>query len=103
MPNSTEHISKRLKKFRELRNLSVKEVAKLIGVPESTYREWEYGRAIRGEPYLKLTKALGITLNDLLGENKISSDAYEREFDKIIEEVTKLKTKLNTLKNKRYS
>ena len=103
MPHSIEPISKRLKKFRELRNLSIKETAALIGVPESTYREWEYGRAIRGEPYLKIAQAFSISLDDLLGENKSSPDAYEKEFEKIIEELSKLHLRLSHIKNKRFS
>ena len=46
----------------------MREAARRIGVPESTYREWEYGRKIRGEPYVKIAKAFGITLSELFGE-----------------------------------
>lgn len=102
MPSS-EPMSKKLKRLREARNLTIKETAKLIGVPESTYREWEYGRAIRGEPYLKISRTFNITLDELFGVPKISHDALSLEVDKLIEEMTKIKAKLISLKSKRLS
>jgi len=32
----------RIRKLREARNLSIRQVAKEVGVPASTYRDWEY-------------------------------------------------------------
>lgn len=49
-----------------MRKLSVEEVAKKLGVATSTYREWEYGRSIRGKPYEKLASILGVTIYELL-------------------------------------
>jgi DNA-binding XRE family transcriptional regulator len=48
----------RLKQLREERRLNVKEAAKLIGVPMTTYRDWEYGRAVTGETYVKISKEI---------------------------------------------
>lgn len=56
----------RLKRIRESRGLTVSGVARTAGVPPTTYREWEYGRAIKGEPYLKIADALGISVYELL-------------------------------------
>ena len=53
--------SRCLKQFRESANLSQREVARRIGVNESTYRQWEYGTTISGEPYPKFAEAFGIT------------------------------------------
>ena len=44
----------------------------------STYREWENGRAITGQPYLKMAKALGVSVYQIFGiedqrRNEISS------------------------------
>ena len=58
--------NKRLKNLRNERKLSLRDASKLIGVPESTYREWEYGRQIRGhEPYIKIARAFGISVSEL--------------------------------------
>ena len=56
----------RLKKLRHLKELSIEEVSKKIGVPASTYREWESGRAIQGEPYLKIAEVFGVSVHELL-------------------------------------
>ena len=57
---------KRLLKFRTAQDKSSRQMAEEIGVPISTYRDWEYGKLIRGEPYVKIADALGITLDELL-------------------------------------
>lgn len=50
--------------------LTLQQVARAIGVPASTYRDWEYGKAIRGEPYEKLAELFGVSLRDLLASKK---------------------------------
>ncbi len=66
MSPQKEPISKRLKRLRDGRKLTVKQIAALIGVSPSTYREWEYGRAIQGEPYPRLAEAFGVSLHYLI-------------------------------------
>ena len=64
-------LAARLRKLRTANGLTIREVANAIQVPISTYRDWEYGKAIRGEPYAKLAKAFNISLEKLiLGEEK---------------------------------
>lgn len=56
----------RLKRLRKQRELSVREIAQRIGVPISTYREWENGRLIQGPtPYLMISKTLNVSLHEL--------------------------------------
>ena len=95
MSSSIEPISKKLIRLRKERNLSIRETARLIDVPETTYREWEYGRSIRGEPYLKIAKAFGVSLNELLGDSRSTQDSHELDFDKIIKALEKLKLKIS--------
>ncbi len=84
-------LADRLKKYREAKKMSVSEVAKRVGVSQSTYREWEYGRKIKGEPYLRLAETLGVSLNTLLtGEES----KLENEFLKLEEIVKRLKSLL---------
>ncbi len=59
-------ISQRLKVYRLKKGLNQKEVAHALGISPSTYRDWEYGTAIQGEPYLKLAAILGIPLVELM-------------------------------------
>lgn len=68
-----EAIGNKLEKFRKKKNITLKEMARRIGVPVSTYRDWEYGREIKGEPYLKIAAVLNISLYELLGSESIKS------------------------------
>jgi len=63
-------VGKRISKLREQKEKSVSEIAKAIGVPASTYREWEYGRSIRAEFYIPLSHVLGVSVYELLTGNK---------------------------------
>lgn len=60
-------IGKLMKKRRVKLGLKVKRIAEELGVAESSYREWENGRQIQGEPYLKLAEILQVPLRVLLG------------------------------------
>lgn len=66
-------MAKKLKMYRTKKNLSQIQVANLIGVPPSTYRDWEYGKQIKGEPYIKIAEILGITVSELLGSKAFSA------------------------------
>lgn len=61
-----ETIGQRLKKYRLHRQLSLKQTAELVGVSASTYRDWEYGKAIQGEPYEKLAEVFQVSLVELI-------------------------------------
>jgi transcriptional regulator with XRE-family HTH domain len=92
-------LAKRLKKLRETRRLSMRETAKLIGVPETTYREWEYGRAVRGEPYLKIAKAFGVKVEELFVVSAEAAELLlEKDIDRVIFGLLELKAKLSKSK-----
>ena len=61
-----EVLGKRLKRLRENNHLTISFIAKKIEVSPSTYRDWEYGRSIKGEPYMKLARLYGVSLNYLM-------------------------------------
>lgn len=84
----------RLRKLRNDRGLSALEVAKALGISVSTYREWENGRAIRGEPYEKLAKILQVTLSELLTGQVTQSAEILREFNELEELLKKIKQTL---------
>jgi transcriptional regulator with XRE-family HTH domain len=56
----------RLRTLRARCGLTAAELSKKIGVPPTTYRQWESGRAIRGMHYVRLAKALNVTLSELI-------------------------------------
>lgn len=79
-----DQVGKRISKLREKKQKTVSEVAKAIGVPASTYREWEYGRSIRAEFYIPLSHVLGVSVYELLtgdrpSRNDILSKLNEAE------------------------
>ncbi|MNT06136.1 hypothetical protein D3C72_1407900 [compost metagenome] len=41
-----------------------------MNIPVSTYRDWEYGKQIKGEPYVDLAKVLDVSLTELLTGRK---------------------------------
>ena len=59
-------LGERLRTLRTEKKLSISEVARHVGVSVSTYRDWEYGKEIKGEPYLKLATLLNVNLTYLL-------------------------------------
>lgn len=60
-------IGETLRVLRLQKDLKVSECAAFLEVSPSTYREWENGRAISGEPYSKLAELFGVTMSDLFG------------------------------------
>jgi transcriptional regulator with XRE-family HTH domain len=69
-----ENLGKRLQRLRLKSNLSQSELANCLGVSPSTYRGWELGRLIKGEPYVTLAKLLNVSLNELMTGKKSRID-----------------------------
>lgn len=74
---------KRLKKLRETKNISTKQIAEALDVPVTTYREWENGRAIRGLPYVKIAKFYKISLTELMTGQKPNKNLLMEEFQQL--------------------
>ncbi len=86
-----DRLQDRLKVLRERRGLSVAEVARRVGVPVSTYREWEYGRAIRGEPYLALAQVFEVSVYELLAGSPANPGDLIEVVEKIAADVGRLR------------
>ena len=56
----------RLKSASLEREMSIEEASRKIGVAGSTLRDWEQGRKILGEPYLKIAKVYEVPVYWLL-------------------------------------
>ncbi|MBK9324380.1 MAG: helix-turn-helix transcriptional regulator [Bdellovibrionaceae bacterium] len=78
----TETLGTRLRKLRLAASLSTHEAAEGIGVSASTYREWENGRGIRGEPYEKIANTFGVTITEVLLGDKASKSKAIQELEK---------------------
>ena len=82
-----------MRKRRNKIGLTIAACAKEVGVSQSTYREWEYGRSISGEPYVKIATLLGISLSELLGSDKTEQiNRIEKVEEKIGEVLRQIKT-----------
>lgn len=94
MDNKSESLGERLKKLRAKKGLSVKDVAITIGVPVTTYREWENGRKIVGEPYKQLADILGVSLFELITGEKMAAHSVIDSISCIEDELQKIKNYL---------
>ena len=81
----------RLKNLRFEKGYSVKEVARRLGIAESTYRDWEYGMKIKGEPYVKLAELYEVSLTWLLTGKR---DPIEEELKEMHQLLQKIRAKL---------
>jgi transcriptional regulator with XRE-family HTH domain len=80
----------RLRKLRKQKGFTTQEVAQLCRVADSTYREWEYGREIRGiRPYEALARAFQISLGELMMGEKGKPSSIHEDL-KGIEEIIKV-------------
>jgi transcriptional regulator with XRE-family HTH domain len=65
----------KLKRLRKEKGLSMKALSQKIGVPASTYRDWEYGASVLGQPYIKIAEALDVSLHQLLGNERPKNES----------------------------
>lgn len=84
-----ESLSQRLVRLRNASELSVAEVARRLNVSPSTYREWEYGRQINGEPYVKLAEVFGIGLIELMTGHKSEIEVYLSQIENSLKLIRK--------------
>lgn len=59
-------LSERLKTLRQRKRFSIRYLARKLDVSASTYRAWENGGQIRGEPYVHLAQIFGVSVTELL-------------------------------------
>jgi transcriptional regulator with XRE-family HTH domain len=69
-------IKKKLFRFGTKHGLSVRDVADELGIPVSTYRDWEYGKLIRGEPYVKIAELFEVSLDELLRDQPLGKSKF---------------------------
>ena len=84
-------MSRRIRELRKEKNMTLEDVAKIVGVGKSTVRKWETGMIenMRRDKIATLAKALGTTPVSLMGW--VDEDA-EKKNDLIAEVVLKMRT-----------
>lgn len=88
-----ETIHERLRRLREIHNLNINQVARAIDVPVTTYREWENGRKILGEPYKQLAALYEVSVYELVTGEKPSPQVFEK-IEQMIKTLGELKQTL---------
>jgi transcriptional regulator with XRE-family HTH domain len=83
-------LGKRLISLRLQKDLSISEVAKKLEVSPSTYREWEQGRQIQGEPYQKLALLFEVSLTELLTGQRPAIDTYMKQIEDAVKSIRSL-------------
>ncbi|WP_413561563.1 helix-turn-helix domain-containing protein [Bdellovibrio sp. HCB209] len=90
-------MAQRLKRLRKEKELSAQALAERAGIPVTTYREWENGRQILGEPYEKLAQALNVSLYEILtGKTPKLADAFTK-IEEIESQLKSLRSHLGSL------
>lgn len=92
-----EPLNQRLERLRKEKNLTAKAMARLIDVPESTYREWEYGRGLKLPPCQKISQVLGISVSELITGEVPDWKNHLDELERIEEMLRKTRLKLSSL------
>ncbi len=77
-----ETLGDRLKKLRTRKGLSISDVSSYISVSPSTFRDWENGREIKGEPYVKIADYFNVSLNYLLTGQELKIETSLNEVEK---------------------
>ena len=89
-----DEIHKRFKRLRVKKGLNMKQFAELIGVPESTYREWEYGRTLAGPPYIKMAEVLDVPISFLMTGELAENHWILQELKQMELQIVSIKTRL---------
>lgn len=92
-----ETIHQRLKKYREIHKLTIQEVSNKTGIPASTYKEWENGRKIQGEPYEALSNLYRVSIQELITGKKGTTENLQQRLDAAIESIREVQKDLLAL------
>ncbi len=94
----TESLNQRMKRLRKEKNLTAKEMASKLGVAQSTYREWEFGRGLKFPPLLKISQVLAISVTELLSGEILPDSEHLKDLKEIEAKVVELKLKMTLAK-----
>ena len=91
-----EPIHKRLERLRTSKGFTLKETARAIEVPESTYREWKNGRGLRLPPFQKISQLFAISVTELISGEKPDLIFVTGELEEAEKKLNVLRRKLSS-------
>ena len=97
MKDRNQSFNERLTSLRKAQGLTAKAAARAIGVPESTYREWEYGRGLRLPPLQKISAVLAISVTELVTGEQPPLQDHLNALTLLEAQVREMRTKLSSL------
>ena len=95
--NTKEKLNERLERIRKEKKMTAKQVARAIEVPESTYREWEYGRGLKLPPLQKLSQVFAISVTELVTGDKPNLQNYINELEDVERRLMSIRLNLASL------
>jgi transcriptional regulator with XRE-family HTH domain len=92
-----ESIHHRLKRLRQEADLSAKVMAQKIGVPQSTYLDWENGRGMKLPPFQKISQVLAISVTELVTGEKPPLQSVSIELEKVELLIREIRAQLSSV------
>ena len=87
-------LGQRLENLRKAKGLTARAVSRAVGVPESTYREWEYGRGLKLPPFQALSRILATPLTELVTGERTDGEEILNEVAEIEKRLIQLRLRL---------
>lgn len=82
-------LAQKIRQLRIERKMTLKETAKYLGVPVSTYRDWEYGRKMPADAILKLAETFDVPMSAFSKREKSPGADLQRAID-LMEEALRI-------------
>ncbi len=93
-----EAFYQRLSRLRKEKNISASEMARLIDIAPTTYREWEYGRNQKLPPFLKISQVLAISVAELITGTVTPPSKTAEDIQQIEEKLRHIRLNLVSMK-----
>lgn len=82
-------LAQKIRQLRLERKMTLKEAAKYLEVPVSTYRDWEYGRRMPADAILKLAEAFDVPMTVFTKREASPGDDLRKAID-LMEEALRI-------------
>lgn len=93
-----ETLNKRLSRLRQQKGLTAKEMARLIDVAETTYRDWESGKNAKSlMPFERISRVLAVSVTELITGQLPDRQGLLLGIKGLEEKVLELKIKISTM------
>lgn len=86
---------------RKEKNMTQRQLADILGISDKAISKWETGRGLPEAGCMApLCEALGISVNELLGGERIPAEEYQERAEETMVALAEMKTEVGNLKKK---